>query len=192
LLALAELEEHDRIVPGDAYDSALNFVSRQMGNPSISADPIKDFRERNLDAPLVTLAFVLVPLARAEANRARRQYDAALRDLQWVLNSILVQIIVSTPGNPGPIRRVFARLACEFIELPFAKLLLAETMLDKADTEYKARIAAEPPPAPDVAIHQRMNYPAASCGVSQGTFTLKIRDFQTSGWLSRRSKLRGI
>jgi peptidoglycan hydrolase-like protein with peptidoglycan-binding domain len=148
LLALAELEEHDRIVP-DAYDSALNFVWRQMGNPSVSDDPPKDFRERNLDAPLVTLAFVLVPLARAEANRARRQYDDAIRDLQWVLRSVVVGVIFGPP-----IRRILARLACEFIELPFAKLLLAETLLDKADAEHKARITAEPPPAPDVAAYQ--------------------------------------
>jgi peptidoglycan hydrolase-like protein with peptidoglycan-binding domain len=154
LLTLAELEEQDGIVPGDAYDSAINFVWHQMGDPVDSPDPLKDFRQRNLDAPLVTLAFVLVPLARAEANRARRQFDAALRDLRWVLDSIVVEVIGPTSENPAPIRRVFARLACEFIELPFAKLLLAETMLDKADAEYKARIAAELPPAPDLAIYQ--------------------------------------
>jgi hypothetical protein len=105
-----------------------------------------------IDAPLVILAFVLIPLARAEANRARRQFDAALQDLRWVLDSIVVRRIF--PQGGGPNLQVRARLACEFIELPFAKLLLAETMLDKADAEYKARIAAEPPSAPDVAIYQ--------------------------------------
>ena len=168
LLALAALEEHDRIVPGNAYESAVIFAQNQLGDPTLPPDPdpnsnspqsinqriAKDFRERNLDAPLVTLGFVLVPLARAEANRARRQYDAALRDLHWVLNSILVRRIAPTPADPGPFRYVFARLACEFIELPFAKLLLAETMLDKADAEYKARIGAEPAPAPDVTAYQ--------------------------------------
>ncbi|MDP2604238.1 MAG: hypothetical protein Q8S00_16860 [Deltaproteobacteria bacterium] len=168
LLALAELEEHDRIVPGNAYDSAVIFAQNQLGDPTLPPDPnpnptspqsinqriAKAFRERNLDAPLVTVAFVLVPLARAEANRARRQYDAALRDLTWVLNSVLVRRIAPTLGDPGPFRYVFARLACEFIELPFAKLLLAETMLDKADGEYKARIGAEPAPAADVTAYQ--------------------------------------
>jgi len=157
LLSLSELEERDLIQQGTGYDSALSFVL-QMGNPGLSPDPQKDSRERNLDAPLAILAFVLAPLARAEANRARRQFDAALRDLRWVLDSVLVRMIPAPfplPGEPpDPPQRVYARLACEFVELPFAKLLLAETMLDKADAEYKARIAAEPHSNPDVANYQ--------------------------------------
>ena len=90
----------------------------------------------------MTLAFVFVPLARAEVNRARRQYEAALVDLRSVLNGI--------PLASGET----VRLACDFIELPFARLLLAETMLDRADIEYKARIPADPDPAPDVAAYQ--------------------------------------
>ena len=107
--------------------------------------------ETQLDAPLVTIAFVLVPLARAEANRALRQYDAAIRDLEWVLHSVLVEQRPQPPPNlPTPFIQVRARLVCEFIELPFARLLLAETMLDKADAEYKAQIPAAEPPASDV------------------------------------------
>ena len=36
-------------------------------------------RQHLLDRPMLILAAVFVPLARAEANRARRQYPAALR-----------------------------------------------------------------------------------------------------------------
>jgi hypothetical protein len=157
LLSLEELEKQDQIRPRDSYDSARRFVE-YLGNPGASPDPVQSHREDLIDAPLVILAFVLAPLARAEANRSRRQFDAAIRDLRWVLDSIVVQLIPAPfplPGNPpDPPKRVYARLACEFIELPFTKLLLAETMLDKADAEYKARTAAEPAPAPDVAAYQ--------------------------------------
>jgi Tc toxin complex TcA C-terminal TcB-binding domain/PKD domain/Putative peptidoglycan binding domain len=157
LLSLDELEKQDHIRPRDSYDSARKFVE-YLGNPGSSPDPLQSHREDLIDVPLVILAFVLAPLARAEANRARRQFDAAILDLRWVLDSVVVQTIhpgFPRPGEPPePIRYVYARLACEFIELPFAKLLLAETMLDKADTEYKARTAAAPAPAPDVAAYQ--------------------------------------
>ena len=159
LLSLDELEKQDRIRPRDSYDSARKFVE-YLGNPGSSPDPLQSHREDLIDVPLVILAFVLAPLARAEANRARRQFDAAIRDLRWILDSIVVQTILPgfpLPGQPPePIRYVYARLACEFIELPFTNLLLAETMLDKADTEYKARTAAEPEPAPDVTAYQNL------------------------------------
>src|SRR5262249_17674966 len=126
-------------------DFGLGFIQQYFRRGEFGDDPAAPARQNDLEAPLITLAFVLVPLARAEANRARRQYDAALRDLRWVIDSILVRIIPPTPPNPG--RQVYADLACEFIELPFARSLLAETMLDRADAEFKARVAAEPAPA---------------------------------------------
>lgn len=134
-------------------DFGLGFIQRYLHRGEV-VDPSSADRQKVLETPLITIAFVLAPLARAEANRARRQYDAAIRDLRWVLDSVIIGKIFPTPQNPGPIRNVLARLACEFIELPFARLLLAETMLDKADAEYKARIPAEPAPAPDVSVFQ--------------------------------------
>jgi hypothetical protein len=130
-------------------DYALGFIQQYFQRGEFGEDPAAPARQHDLEAPLITLAFVLVPLARAETNRARRQFDGAIRDLRWVLDSIVVKTI---PGLPPLL--FYADLACKFIELPFAKLLLAETMLDKADTEYKARIAADPPPAPDVTAYQ--------------------------------------
>jgi peptidoglycan hydrolase-like protein with peptidoglycan-binding domain len=47
LLSLAELEEHDRISPGEVYDNAKNFVSKQLGDPTLNQPP-KNFRETNL------------------------------------------------------------------------------------------------------------------------------------------------
>jgi hypothetical protein len=98
------------------------------------------------------LAFVLAPLARAEANRARRQYDAAVSDIQSVVVPRVVRTIAPPRGEGGPIQQIRMRLANEFIEAPFATLLLAETLLEKADAEYKARTAAAP--VPDVAAYQ--------------------------------------
>ncbi len=135
-----------------APDYGLGFIQQYFRRGEFG-DPATPLRQNDLEAPLITLAFVLVPLARAEANRARRQFDSAIRDLKWVLDSIVVRRIPRSPQNPLPLQ-VRARLACEFIELPFARLLLAETMLEKADAEYKARIAAELPPAPDAAAYQ--------------------------------------
>lgn len=130
-------------------DYGLGFIQRYFQRGEFGDDPAASVRQTDLEAPLIILAFVLVPLARAEMNRARRQFDAAIRDLRLVLDSIVIKTI---PGLPPLL--FHADLACKFIELPFAKLLLAETMLEKADAEYKARIAADPSPAPDVTAYQ--------------------------------------
>jgi Tc toxin complex TcA C-terminal TcB-binding domain/PKD domain len=125
-------------------DYGLGFIQRYFRRGEFGDDPAAPRRQNDLEAPLITLAFVFVPLARAEVNRARRQFEAALRDLRWVLDG---NPLDSRPGQ-------YARVACEFIERPFARLLLAETMLDRADVEYKARIPAEPEPVPDVTAYQ--------------------------------------
>src|SRR5262249_56900821 len=99
----------------------LGFIQQYFRRGEFGEDSAASMRQNDLEAPLITLAFVLVPLARAEANRARRQFEAALRDLRWVLDSIAVGRIFPTPENPGQIQTVYARLASEFIELPFAR-----------------------------------------------------------------------
>src|SRR5829696_1349608 len=71
-------------------DYGLGFIQQYFQRGEFGEDPAAPARQNDLEAPLITLAFVLVPLARAEANRARRQFDAAIRDLQWVLKSIVV------------------------------------------------------------------------------------------------------
>jgi Tc toxin complex TcA C-terminal TcB-binding domain len=123
-------------------DHGLGFIQKYFRRGEFGDDPAAPRRQNDLEATLITLAFVFVPLARAEVNRARRQFDAALVDLRSVLNG------VTLPSGE------VVRVACDFIELPFARLLLAETMLDRADIEYKARLAAAPAPAPDVTAYQ--------------------------------------
>jgi Tc toxin complex TcA C-terminal TcB-binding domain/PKD domain len=123
-------------------DHGLGFIQKYFRRGEFGDDSAAPGRQNDLEATLMTVAFVFVPLARAEVNRARRQFDAALVDLRSVLNGMTL------PSGET------VRIACDFIELPFARLLLAETMLDRADIEYKARIPAEPAPAPDVAAYQ--------------------------------------
>jgi hypothetical protein len=139
--------------PGPDY--GLGFIQHYLHREEIG-DPRRADRQNVLEAPLLTIAMVLVPLARAELNRARRQYDAAARDLRLIMDSVVIGKIFPTPQDPGPVRPVLARLACEFIEVPFARLLLAETMLDKADAEYKARTPAAEPQSPDVSQFQSL------------------------------------
>jgi len=163
LLSLGELFDHDWKEPvqvgGVPFASALQLVRfLQRGEFS---DPSRVPRQGKLEATLVTLACVLVPLARAEVNRLRRQFDAAIRDLRWVLNPFFHEPVTvgdllppggvisglgktfDLPADAGrethlSLTRRF-RMACEFIEIPFARQLLAQTLLDKADNEYKAR-----------------------------------------------------
>jgi hypothetical protein len=117
------------------------------GNLAGKRDPLDpanklppNFRKTFMDARLVVIAAVLVPLARAEANRLRRQYAAALDDLNRFQHREL------TIPNSDPPRRVPAVLACEFIEYPFARLLAAETLLDQAEAQYKARLTIDDEP----------------------------------------------
>lgn len=147
MLTLEELGEHDwRAVTR----SAVALLTKNLsGAEGVEADGA--LRQRSLDKPLLILMTVFVPLARAEANRDRRQYPAANADLLRVLTQFMVRT-----GEPTlPFRNVF--FTCNFIERPFAQLLRAETLLDQADAEYKARTPAAPaPPAPDVTGFQSL------------------------------------
>ena len=104
-------------------DHGLGFIQKYFRRGEFGDDSAAPGRQNDLEATLMTVAFVFVPLARAEVNRARRQFDAALVDLRSVLNGMTL------PSGET------VRIACDFIELPFARLLLAETMLDRADIE---------------------------------------------------------
>ena len=92
---------------------------------------------QKLDYFMLVLMSVFVPLARAELERDRERYEAAIDELEWVLanvasNAIPDQFIVNEP-----------------IELPFIRLLLAECLIEQGDSEYKAETPISPlPPAP--------------------------------------------
>jgi hypothetical protein len=92
---------------------------------------------QKLDYFMIVLLSVFVPLARAEMERDRRRYEAAISELDWVLadvasNATPDQFVVNEP-----------------IELRFIRLLLAECLIEQGDSEYKAETPISPlPPAP--------------------------------------------
>lgn len=148
LLSLVELHGLDwEWFPYSAEDLLRQYLA---GNPE-DDEARKATRQHLLDRPMLILATVFVPLARAEANRARRQYPAVLSDLALVLNGFHWRIV--SPEGP-----VFgsASFTCDFIERPFVQLLLAEILLEQADVEYKARTPAAEPQAPDVTQFQSL------------------------------------
>ncbi|MBA3462802.1 MAG: hypothetical protein H0T46_22795 [Deltaproteobacteria bacterium] len=92
-----------------------------------------------LDGRMLVLATVLVPLARGEANRLRRQYAAARRDFELVLR----RRIPDPRADSRDALQLTPGLLCERIEVPFARLMLIETLLEQAETQYKARTRVE-------------------------------------------------
>lgn len=84
--------------------------------------------EEKIDAPLLAIALVFCPMANAEANRQRRNFDDALTQCKQLLSHHRSYSILS-----------------EIIEKPFVKILKAQILLDKADSEYKARTLSTTP-----------------------------------------------
>ena len=146
-LSLAELHGLD----WDWFSqSAEDLLRDDLRGLTTDNELLKRTRQQLLDHPMLILATVFVPLARAEANRARRQYAAAAVDLSRVLTPFRIQVPFT--GDPNRIRLV--SFTCDFIERPFAQLLKAEILLDQADAEYKAQTPAAEPPAADVSQFQ--------------------------------------
>lgn len=149
-LSLAELHGLD----WDWFsDSAEELLRADLRGSTIDNELLKTARQRLLDRPMLILGTVFVLVARAEANRARRQYAAATSDLSRVLTPFRIQV----PFTGDPFNRIrLVSFMCDFIERPFAQLLKAEILLDQADAEYKARTPAATPPAPDVTQFQSL------------------------------------
>jgi hypothetical protein len=144
LLSLAELREFDsRVIVGadpiyraDIVYQLLYANLKGRDQPFPPTGPLgSEHRKALMDARILVIAAVLVPLARAEANRLRRQYSAAREDLTRFLRRSL--------PLPDSTLTLSVWLACEFIEIPFARLLLVETMLDQAEAQYKARASVD-------------------------------------------------
>jgi hypothetical protein len=136
LLSLAELSEFDwaRITPGHIVYQLLQGNLAGSPQPPPPTNPIgPQHRKVLMDTRLLLIAAVLVTLARGEANRLRRQYGDARDDFARVLRTEM-----SAP-TANPPQTVPAVLACTFIEVPFARLLRIETLLDEGETQYKAR-----------------------------------------------------
>lgn len=148
LLSLAELGQFDwtPITGGRYAHIAYQLLQGNLSGsdqPPPPTNPIGPaHRKIFLDTRLLVIAAVLVPLARGEANRMRRQYAEAIADFARAR-----QDAVPVP-NANPPATVPAPIACEFIEVPFARLLRIETMLDQGEAQYKARTAVDDEPDP--------------------------------------------
>jgi hypothetical protein len=84
--------------------------------------------QEKIEAPLLALGAIFVPLAIAETHRMRRDFDPALHELRQLLN-----------------RHKDRKILCEFIERPFVKIQLAQVLLEKGDAEYKGRVPSRTP-----------------------------------------------
>lgn len=92
---------------------------------------------QKLDYFMIVLMSVFVPLARAELERDRQRYEAAISELEWVLTN------AASSATPDQF------VVNEPIELRFIRLLLAECLIEQGDSEYKSETPITPlPPAP--------------------------------------------
>ena len=85
-------------------------------------------RQQSLDYFALILATVFIPLARAEMNRIRRNFNAAIEDYERLLTPY------RKPSSGAPL----IWLTCDFIERPFVLLALGETRMEKAEVQFKA------------------------------------------------------
>ena len=140
LLSLKELSQLDWTAI-DSGSTAYQLLQKSLAGQDATAFQSQE-RKTLIDARVLVIAAVLAPLARGEANRLRRQYSVAIDDFTRVLrNSIPVPNVLNSFA-PAPLK-------CEFIETPFARLLLIETLLDQAEAQYKSRLSVDDEPDAD-------------------------------------------
>lgn len=84
-------------------------------------------RQESLDYFALILATVFIPLARAEMNRIRQNFNAAISDYERLL----------TPNSNPSTNNPLPWLICDFIERPFILLALGESRMDKAEVQFK-------------------------------------------------------
>ena len=130
LLSLTELNAFDRArLAGE--DGALVNLSRLLATFFYEFSDINDpaglQRAARVDPLMIVLANVWIPLAKAEAYQQKRQYDLAFT----AIGDLLKQDQYLAPRF---------RLLCDFIELPFLRLLQAEILMAKANSLYKMRL----------------------------------------------------
>lgn len=90
-------------------------------------------RQRSLDYFALILTTIFIPLSRADMNRQRRNLDAAIEDYERLLKPFKK----AEAGTP------LIWLLCDFIERPFVLLALGETLVEKAEVQFKAASQGE-------------------------------------------------
>lgn len=131
IMDLEELYVHDWKRPQVAPEAYLVWRDAQAVVNALEALPTK--LEEKVDAPLLAMAMIFVPLGLAESNRMRRNFDPALSECRQILR-----------------RHKEFKLLSQVIEVPFVKILIGQILLEKAETEFMSRtVAAQPEKKPD-------------------------------------------
>ena len=187
LLSLLELSEEDRVktIGNDgAYTSASAFLTAYTYTPSAESMLAPDsFFARifahtsdnlitRLHPLLIVMATVWVPLALGEANCQLRQFNAAISGLSDAVTNL-------TSAD------VPFRYLCEFIEIPFIRLLTIEALMGKADAEYKAGTTVDTQTFPDASTYHNLlaaqTYQEALTRISEdGHYTANVTQARDS------------
>ena len=188
LLSLLELSEEDRVktIGNDgAYTSASAFLTACIPHtPSAESMLAPDsFFARifahtsdnlitRLHPLLIVMATVWVPLALGEANCQLRQFNAAISGLSDAVTNL-------TSAD------VPFRYLCEFIEIPFIRLLTIEALMGKADAEYKAGTTVDTQTFPDASTYHNLlaaqTYQEALTRISEdGHYTANVTQARDS------------
>ncbi len=143
------------------YDGSLQFLesfSFAFGETvagSYASAQAKFFEKAY--APLLALALVHTSLALAESRRTRRRFDDALQECRQLLD-----------------RHEELKLLSQFIEVPFIKILMGQTLLERGDAEYKARTRIQPE-VPDSALKAKKTYQEVSTHfLDQGRYVERV------------------
>jgi hypothetical protein len=121
-ITLEELQKPD----WGGWSSAAESRLTQMIEPETVEQSTT--RQQSLDYFALILATVFIPLARAEMNRLRRNFNAAIEDYERLLTPY------RKPASGSP----FIWLTSDFIERPFILLALGEIRMEKAEAQFKS------------------------------------------------------
>jgi hypothetical protein len=122
-ITLEELQKPDWLGFSSVANGLLRLAAKETDTLEESV-----VRQKSLDYFALILATVFIPLARAEMNRNRRNFNAAIGEYERLL----------TPYRKPESGSPFIWLTNDFIERPFILLALCETRMDKAEVQFKS------------------------------------------------------
>ena len=130
-ISLEELQRSDW--GGFTAPARLLFkFGRIINGPGNTPEELR-IRQQSLDYFALILTTIFIPLSRAEMNRQSRNLDAAIEDYERLLKPFKK----AEAGTP------LIWLLCDFIERPFVLLALGETLVEKAEMQFKAASQGE-------------------------------------------------
>ena len=125
IVLLDDLHDHDWERPKVAPTNYLFYQDPLALLNTLAESSMLGLRKiaEKIEAPLLAIALIFAPLAMAEASRMRRDFDTARRECEKILT-----------------RHLQIKILCQHIEVPFIKILIGQILLEKADSQYKARL----------------------------------------------------